>query len=82
LLDHPGVHRPDGLLQRHISSQDHPHGQDSPAAKKPLKLSVSPKSAKAGQSTCYAFKDTSKGHGVKKVTVKLAGHTAQNIWQR
>jgi DNA-binding beta-propeller fold protein YncE len=47
------------------------------AAKKPLKLSVSPKSAKAGQSTCYAFKDTSKGHGVKKVTVKLAGHTAK-----
>jgi DNA-binding beta-propeller fold protein YncE len=46
------------------------------AAKKSLKLSVSPKSAKAGQSTCYAFKATSKGHGVKKVSVKLAGHTA------
>jgi PKD repeat protein len=46
------------------------------AAKTPLKLSVSPKSAKAAQSTCYAFNATSEGHGVKKVTVKLAGHTA------
>jgi len=45
-------------------------------ATKPLKLVVSPKSAKAAQSTCYAFKATSKGHGVKKVSVKLAGHTA------
>jgi 6-phosphogluconolactonase (cycloisomerase 2 family) len=46
------------------------------AAKQALKLSVSPRSAKAGHSTCYAFKATSKGHRVKKVTVKLAGHKA------
>lgn len=46
------------------------------AAIKPLKLSVTPRSAKAGVRTCYALHATSKGHGVKKVTVKLAGHKA------
>lgn len=44
------------------------------AAKKPLKLSVSPRSAKAGKSTCYAFRTTSNGHRVSRVSVKLAGH--------
>lgn len=43
---------------------------------KPLKLSVSPHSAKAGRSTCYVLRATSGGHGVKKVTVRLAGHKA------
>ncbi len=45
------------------------------AAKQRLKLAVSPKRAKAGQSICYAFTTTSKGRHVKKVSVKLDGHT-------
>jgi len=47
------------------------------SAAKPLKVSVSPASAKAGQMTCYAFTVTSKGKGVARVTVKLAGRTAR-----
>ncbi len=44
-------------------------------AAKPLKLAVSPSSAKAGQKTCYAFSATSGGHGVKGVSVRLSGRT-------
>lgn len=46
------------------------------SSSRPVKLSVSPHSAKAGTSTCYVLRATSGGHGVKKATVKLAGHKA------
>ena len=47
------------------------------SAAKPLKVSVTPSSAKAGQMTCYAFTVTSKRKGVGHVSVKLAGRTAR-----
>jgi DNA-binding beta-propeller fold protein YncE len=48
------------------------------AATKSLKLRVSPNRAKAGQRTCYVFHATSSGHGVKGVSVRLAGRTTHS----
>lgn len=47
------------------------------SATKPLKISVTPSSAKAAQLTCYAFTVTSKSKHVGGASVKLAGRTAR-----
>jgi DNA-binding beta-propeller fold protein YncE len=47
------------------------------AAKPKLKLAVSPGTARAGKTTCFAFTVSSKGHRVRKATVKLAGHSTR-----
>ncbi|HET9721268.1 MAG TPA: PKD domain-containing protein [Solirubrobacteraceae bacterium] len=47
------------------------------SATRPLRLSVSPRRAHADVRACYSFRAVSKGHGVKNVKVKLAGHTTR-----
>ena len=42
-----------------------------------MSLAVSPASATAKASTCFAFTATSSGHGVSGVTVKVAGHATK-----
>jgi uncharacterized repeat protein (TIGR01451 family) len=41
-----------------------------------LNLSVTPRTAHAGRTTCYAFRGTSGGKGVRGARVTLAGHHA------
>jgi len=52
------------------------HSVKVAAAKKKLKLTVSPGTAQAGKTVCYAFKVTSKGHAVDKARVTLSTHSA------
>lgn len=47
------------------------------SATKPLRLAVTPNHAQAGTSTCFRFTARSSGHGVRGVTVTLAGHHAR-----
>jgi hypothetical protein len=40
------------------------------------RLTARPHTAPAGQRTCFAFRFSSNGHGVKGAKVRFAGHTA------